>query len=168
MVIWHANYTALGRYRHHYTEEEMDEAYPNACHFFERKQHFDPTCMFTSAWYERYGRRFWMPLSASSVQQAPAPALAEVTATELRREDVELVSEHRTNSYALLMSDRKMKADFRDLFLTRIFNVSTCMAFHRWRNCTFVNLWAYLSESSPMLILEYSLCTRWGMRIQIC
>jgi SAM-dependent methyltransferase len=101
----------------------MDQAYPNARHFFERKQHYDPTCMFSSTWFERYGRRFWAP-TEDAAPKTPREALAEASDGPF---DVQIpdVSVHRTDSYIRLMNDRKMRADFRDLFLTKIFNIES-------------------------------------------
>eukprot|EP01043_Picozoa_sp_COSAG02_P025953 COSAG02_NODE_1479_length_12402_cov_5.937576_5_plen_208_part_00 len=104
-------------YRHHYSEAEMDEAYPNAKHFFERKQHYDPTCMFSSTWFERYGRRFWVGTeepAASATPEASAPPEAQGDHSD-GPFDVQVpeVSTHRSDSYIKLMNDRKMRADFR-------------------------------------------------------
>ena len=105
----------------------MDEAYPNAKHFFERKQHYDPTCMFSSTWFERYGRRFWVGTEepdASAAPEASSPPEAQGDHSD-GPFDVQIpeVSTHRSDSYIKLMNDRKMRADFRDQFLTRIFNI---------------------------------------------
>ena len=77
----------------------------------------------SGARYERYGRRFWVGETSVAVPStlAETPAAADPGSAV----EVSVVSEHRSDSYARLMGDRRMKADFRDLFLTKIFNVSS-------------------------------------------
>jgi SAM-dependent methyltransferase len=113
-------------YRHHYTESEMDAAFPAAAQFFRKKQQFDPHCLFRSSWYERYGRRFW-DTSTSAVPPPPQP-LARPSPPPLHRASstssvVPAVSDQRSDSYRRLLRDPRLRAQFRDQFLTQIFNV---------------------------------------------
>ena len=108
-------------YRHHYTEQEMDEAYPSARHFFERKQHYDPQCLFRSQWFEAFGRRFWDGEPAPTSAKAESLVPAADAAPEPDAISIPAVSEHRTDSFARLMADRKLRTQFREKFLTQIF-----------------------------------------------
>ncbi|MFT7480849.1 MAG: FAD/FMN-containing dehydrogenase [Gammaproteobacteria bacterium] len=43
-------------YRPHATREQFERAYPMAREFFEAKRRYDPDELFTSRFYDRYGR----------------------------------------------------------------------------------------------------------------
>ena len=64
-----------------------------------------------------FGRRFWdgEPAKAESLVPA-ADAAPEPDAIS-----IPAVSEHRTDSFARLMADRKLRTQFREKFLTQIF-----------------------------------------------
>lgn len=43
-------------YRHHYSDEQLRQAYPRIETFFKRKAHYDPKNVFSNLWYKRYAR----------------------------------------------------------------------------------------------------------------
>jgi hypothetical protein len=74
--------------------------------------------MFQSAWYNHYGERFW---DASKAQARPAKAIpAKALAAAY---GIPEVSVHRTDSYKRLLRDSKLRGEFKEIFLTQIFNV---------------------------------------------
>ena len=132
-------------YRHHYSDEEFDAAYPNAAHFFGKKQQYDPHCLFRSAWYDRFGARFWDgDLVAAAVDVSDAFAAAEQLPPptawgetrpssegafpaggdgEVPSAIISHVAERRQDSYRRLLRDHTLRPSFRDQFLTKIFNI---------------------------------------------
>ena len=161
-------------YRHHYSDAQLEAAYPTAAHFFRKKQQYDPHGLFRSTWYERYGQRFWVvgaddpsvggadssaspppsPAAASAVasislastlarthptppsSDTAAPASSRTRQHATRRpsppplaealqaaSSVPWVSERRSDSYRRLLRDSKLRRQFRQQFLVRIFNV---------------------------------------------
>lgn len=45
-------------YRHHYSKQQMEKAYPNIGKFFTLKKLYDPTELFSNMWYVRYEKEF--------------------------------------------------------------------------------------------------------------
>jgi hypothetical protein len=113
-------------YRHHYSRAEMDHAYPEARSFFAQKTHYDPKGLFTSQWFERYGRRF---VSDATAQIAPPMASGSVVMARLSTTLGSMasgspeVSIRRTNSFKTLMSNPQLRHQFKNQFLTTIFNL---------------------------------------------
>jgi len=137
-------------YRHHYSDQEMDKSYPQAEEFFKRKQYYDPTCMFTSQWYNRYGFRFWdesIPMSVPSSVPA-AHDLQQLSPGG----SVNKVSEHRSDSYKRLINDQKLRTQFRDGFLTKIFNIEDNSKLY---NIICKAVWSPQNKGDDQLIFEH-------------
>lgn len=117
-------------YRHHYSKEDMDRAYPDAPDFFAAKQRYDPGLLFSSAWYEAYGRRFWKepaPEPQEPVDQIREPVECPLEQSDdlapLCQAEAVPVSERRSDSYRKLLRCPELRSQFQDLFLTKIFAV---------------------------------------------
>ena len=131
-------------YRHHYTHEEMAAAYgPSALRFFTQKQKFDPHGIFSNAWYEHYGPPFLgESKGAAELKQQEtsrkavndggedSPFVRYKPRPEMPAGTVPTVSEHRQGSYRALLKHGKLRAQFRDQFLVRIFNVEEPVALY--------------------------------------
>jgi len=136
-------------YRHHYSVEEMDRAYPAARDFFARKQHYDPTCMFTSQWYDAYGLRFW---EAAKESTHVIPSVLPGGDAVARSSDIRIVSEHRSDSYVRLTRDPRMRKLFQEAFLVNIFNVEDHNKLH---GLMMQAVWHPRNKGDDQLIFEH-------------
>ena len=108
-------------YRHHYTKEQLLQAYPRIEEFFQKKNKYDPHKLFSSAWSEHY-----MPLVLPSQEWAPLPQQDPPNESAVvAMKDVKIVSEHRDDSYRRLMSDPTIRDSFFEQFFTNIFNIES-------------------------------------------
>ena len=129
-------------YRHHYSFEQLEQAYPNFGAFCERKVHYDPGCMFRSLWWDHYGEHFKQ--RADHFVDARSEYHADNSENTIdvdrragfgRRADrggahlpppsfqTPIVSVRRSNSYKTLFHNFAMRRLFFDGFLTQIFSL---------------------------------------------
>lgn len=125
-------------YRHHYTKEQLEAAYPAIGAFWERKVHYDPHGMFDSQWCQAYGTEYiakaggFTPFGAglgdnlgntnATEGGCAGPPLQEAPPCPLA---VPVVTQRRDNSYRQLLSQPSLRAAFLDGFLVKIFNVAS-------------------------------------------
>ncbi|KAK3245457.1 hypothetical protein CYMTET_30940 [Cymbomonas tetramitiformis] len=123
-------------YRHHYTDEELEAAYPSIARFFADKQRIDPQNVFSNAWYRRYGARH------VDVLRTPGPirrsgrggagsrltrgdrhrARFEEPFPEVAHIQVPMVDDRRSDSYAEVFNDPVKRQKLR-LFLANQFHI---------------------------------------------
>jgi FAD/FMN-containing dehydrogenase len=105
-------------YRHHYSDEQLRQAYPRIETFFKRKAHYDPRNVFSNLWYKRYARTVvdvhQRPSSLNKQKTLPAPHFDPTI--------VPIVSEHRNNSYQEVFKSQVLKKKL-ETFLRVIFNI---------------------------------------------
>lgn len=111
-------------YRHHYTDEEMDAAYPSAASFFEAKQRYDPQNVFSNAWYRRYGARFIDVHRKPAPIEGAAPALLPPAEADLSEMELPVVANRRTDSYAKTFASPVLREKLV-LFLENVFRVES-------------------------------------------
>ncbi|TEB18997.1 oxidoreductase [Perkinsus sp. BL_2016] len=106
-------------YRHHYSDEQLRQAYPRIETFFKRKAHYDPKNVFSNLWYKRYARSVIDVHKRPSAQQNKHKALPE---PQFDPSIVPIVSEHRINSYQEVFKSQVLKKKL-ETFLRIIFNI---------------------------------------------
>ncbi|CAE8659898.1 unnamed protein product [Polarella glacialis] len=113
-------------YRHHYTSDQLLTAYPQVRELCQRKEHYDPHGLFSNLWFEAY----LLPLCTEGyrLQLASEPRLSEVESPahpvgQGGSQQPLVVSDRRCDSYSRLVRNVKMRRDFVEGFLVRIFNV---------------------------------------------
>lgn len=104
-------------YRHHFSNEQLAQAYPTFHHFQQRKAHYDPDSTFGNLWWDRYGHKEPRDLSVT-LEPYQFPNVEEST------KDVPEVSTHRTDSFVRLMKDPDLRKAFRESFLVEIFTLA--------------------------------------------
>ena len=112
-------------YRHHYSRQQLQTAYPEINDFYQAKLHFDPECLFTNMWYEHYSPKFHyaddMIYSKKIIQN-----FHETSITSNNCDDTHLLqpvdnqSNNQRNSYQMIFSSDILKYKFKE-FLKNIF-----------------------------------------------
>lgn len=121
-------------YRHHYTCEELDQAYghDNLISFMESKENYDPKCRFSSLWLRKYGSAYVSDSYRSLIFNETVPLPQESPSRDNKLGVVGLpnpsykvqeVSQRRTNSFHGLFRDPQMRRQFLEQFLVNVFNV---------------------------------------------
>eukprot|EP01124_Arcella_intermedia_P030358 TRINITY_DN6633_c0_g1_i1.p1 TRINITY_DN6633_c0_g1~~TRINITY_DN6633_c0_g1_i1.p1 ORF type:complete len:1288 (+),score=268.88 TRINITY_DN6633_c0_g1_i1:8-3871(+) len=107
-------------YRHHYSEEQMLQSYPQIPKFFSLKRKFDPIGLFSNLWYEDYGRRFNPdePLFPFSSLKEKEPVIQH----EPKDIKIPLVSTQRVHSYKEIFKSEENRIRLKK-FLRFVFNV---------------------------------------------
>ena len=103
-------------YRHHYSQTELLQAYPEFPEWVAAKQKRDPECLFSNEWFEHYGMPFW---SGGGKKPHPSPVAAVHAWDDGDMKTgytLPIVSERHRHS----MQKRFTNA-FRDEFLVNIF-----------------------------------------------
>jgi hypothetical protein len=104
-------------YRHHYTSEQLETAYPEISEFFMKKENYDPENLFSNLWYTNYGKKYrnvQLALRSSEVDRISVKT-AEIFETPI-------VSERRTDSYKKMVNCPVLRRKFQQ-FLEEVFNV---------------------------------------------
>ena len=121
-------------YRHHYSQEQLLKAYPEFPQWVAAKQRYDPGCLFSNQWFDKYGLPHW-PAGHGSAQTQKVPAhssvgLALFEQCDAYPEGPPIVSDRRSDSMKKLLSSPLMWNAFRNEFLVNIFhlvdNVQLC------------------------------------------
>ncbi|CAK9063882.1 unnamed protein product [Durusdinium trenchii] len=114
-------------YRCHYSHEQLEQAYPRIKDFFSKKEIYDPDGLFDSLWFRHYGTKYLSEpflVTLSKPLAAKMPSDAQFDTPELQSiPDVPAVPARRSNAFRQLMDDPRLRRDFKDGFLTQIFNV---------------------------------------------
>lgn len=118
-------------YRHHYSFEQLEQAYgrDTLLSFLERKEKYDPGCLFSSLWLRKYGSAYasdayrQLILSSKSASRAAASSLLMSAGKVDASFEVPLVSERRTDSYRRLFRNALLRRQFLEEFLVHVFNI---------------------------------------------
>ena len=131
-------------YRRNYSHEKLSKAYPMIAEFAELKEQYDPSAMFQNLWFEDYV----LPLCSQSYQDVYSSYAGNSFSTETnllgclsngssthqplskeefwdwlpRKENSNMI--RRTDSYRNLLRSKKLRDEFRHLFLVKIFNIA--------------------------------------------
>lgn len=111
-------------YRHHYTDDQLQQAYPNIQQFFDKKDLYDPENLFSNSWYQRYARKYReTDLKIDEARQA-ALLVHDNLPPALHTEDyvIPIVAERRNNSYETVVDSRVLRRKFQQ-FLKEVFNI---------------------------------------------
>jgi hypothetical protein len=101
----------------------MKQAYPNAEHFFARKQHYDPHGRFQSLWYQEYGKHFGQVLPTQAGPASSQTGLQTDSPLTSSKYTLREAAPRRSDSYRTLMADPALQRRFFESFLTQIFNI---------------------------------------------
>ena len=113
-------------YRHHYTKDDMVQAYPNIKEFFNLKATHDPANLFSNLWYERYAPEFIgnRALRCPVPKQLPRHQASSLQETEGKTEGYcPIVPSRRTDSFHTLMRSEQGRARLLQ-FLRTVFSVA--------------------------------------------
>lgn len=118
-------------YRHHYSFEQLEQAYgrDTLLSFLERKEKYDPGCLFSSLWLRKYGSAYasdayrQLILSSKSASRAAASSLLTSAGKVDASFEMPLVSERRTDSYRRLFHNALLRRQFLEEFLVHVFNI---------------------------------------------
>jgi FAD/FMN-containing dehydrogenase len=121
-------------YRHHYSFDQLEQAYgrQTLLSFLERKEKYDPGCLFSSLWLRKYGSAYAsdayrkLILSAKSVSRSSVPPVMPVKSSLGSADasfEVPLVSERRKDSYRRLFHNALLRRRFLEEFLVHVFNI---------------------------------------------
>lgn len=108
-------------YRRHYSFEQLEAAYPQIQDFFAKKEVYDPLGLFDNLWFRHYGAKYLSePYKIALSQPVVATSSLAPRITEIR---VPQVPTRRANAFRDLLSNPLLRQNFKDGFLTQIFNV---------------------------------------------
>ena len=114
-------------YRWHYDRSDLEQFYPNINEFCEKKAQYDPKNVFLNEWYSHYSGN--STSSATTIRTAVPPLRAllcekkeNLTEEQLDRLILD-VSVSREHSFQRLMRSATLRAEFKELFLTKIFYI---------------------------------------------
>ncbi|ELR12262.1 FAD binding domain containing protein [Acanthamoeba castellanii str. Neff] len=170
-------------YRHHYSFEQLEQAYgrDTLLSFLERKEKYDPGCLFSSLWLRKYGSAYasdayrQLILSSKSASRAAASSLLTSAGKVDASFEMPLVSERRTDSYRRLFHNALLRRQFLEEFLVHVFNIEDPSTLFRlisqavWEpdNVTDLDVYAHLQAAlatyAPHLLLTISSQTSLGL-----
>ena len=110
-------------YRHHYSAEQLQRAYPKISNFFEKKIQYDPHGLFRSKWSDHYMRQI-LPDFISSPLSDPCDNVDDQNSGKEHFE-LQTVSQNRQDSYRRLMKDPIRRQEFLVLFFKNIFKIES-------------------------------------------
>ena len=110
-------------YRHHYSYNQMELAYPNINEFFKLKRKYDPDEMFWNMWYKNYGTssKIQIPINTNLIQSV----------NDTKNYKCSIV-----NSYQYVLSSKIWKNKLKR-FLVNIFNLLPYDELFKFIDCTF-------------------------------
>ena len=113
-------------YRHHYSAGDLRKAYPMIDVFFDKKEHWDPTGMFSNRWFLAYGPPKAQGGSETAAEEWAKGSEEATLALPPKPPAVEFAvpktADRRAASYRALLRDPSLRSLFRHGFLERIFN----------------------------------------------
>lgn len=111
-------------YRHHFSDEELRQAYPEFKAFCAAKLRLDPQSRFTNTWFERYGTpKGGAAPSVGIVGPSALFYVPENSAERLQPPQLRQTEERHEGSFRAVLGDQHLRRHFREHFLKDIFNV---------------------------------------------
>lgn len=152
-------------YRHHFTDKELHEAYPEFRAFCAAKHKLDPHMRFNNTWYERYGVTEAGAGSASTLTHAvDINALFCVPMSDTDKSgpfSIRQTEERHEGSFRAVLADMHLRKHFREHFLKDIFKVKEPAALYSlvaqatWdgRNATDADIYIALQQLLSRLVV---------------
>eukprot|EP01130_Rhizamoeba_saxonica_P011264 TRINITY_DN4671_c0_g1_i1.p1 TRINITY_DN4671_c0_g1~~TRINITY_DN4671_c0_g1_i1.p1 ORF type:complete len:1492 (-),score=328.12 TRINITY_DN4671_c0_g1_i1:22-4221(-) len=112
-------------YRKHYDYEQLVRAYPNIEDFWEKKQQYDPECVFDNLWHQHYSKFY-----RDRKEIVPLVDLPLIN-RKYDNFELEIVSERREDSFSKVIKNARGRDHLLNGFLEVIFNVKDANSLFR-------------------------------------